>query len=122
MEDIALHESPHTGWCVLGSDTGVRCLRGTTTPGHGSAFMCNLFAVSVAQNVPSQSCVDEEAVRPDESKLVGMKQLASAYRGSECTLHNKDAQRRKEPGGQPMTTIGLDLHKRESQLCIGFEE
>src|SRR5262245_21320443 len=28
----------------------------------------------------------------------------------------------QRPGGQPMTTIGLDLHKRESQLCIGFDD
>src|SRR6266511_3751621 len=27
-----------------------------------------------------------------------------------------------QPGGQPMDTIGLDLHKRESQLCILAED
>src|SRR5437762_6320462 len=29
---------------------------------------------------------------------------------------------RHTPGGQPMDTIGIDLHKRESQLCIGHDD
>src|SRR5687767_10532407 len=52
-----------------------------------------------------------------------MKQLASTVDVVAGSPHTtRRAQRRKRTGRPAMTTIGLDLHKRESQLCIGHDD
>src|SRR5260370_41400065 len=48
-----------------------------------------------------------------------MKWLASAEPGwQNRPTHLKTRLRAHGKGGQPMDSIGLDLHKRDSQLCI----
>src|SRR5436189_5917003 len=52
-------------------------------------------------------------------KSVGMKRLASTATWWQPSPHRETrGQRRTSTGRRAMDNIGLDLHKRESQLCI----